>query len=141
MADEGYVLASLRINAGNLSYQSQPQGFSADVAGAKGPVPGAITVATTGTNVDLSELTTPGLCRIANLDETNFVSYGANDPDTDTFYPIGELLPGESYVLRLSRNLSAEYGTGTGTIGPDTNTLHFRADTAAVVVLVEAFEI
>jgi len=110
------------------------------VAGDGGPTPGQITCTTTGTNVDLSVLATPGLCRIQNLDGTNFVTVGIWDPETEVFYPLLELLAGESYALRLSRDLAWEFATGTGTIGPETNTLRIKADTASCDVLVEAFE-
>lgn len=140
MANEATVRTSLQIRTGNITYQSQPSAFQADVAGAKGPTPGAFTVTTLGTDCDLSELSQAGLCRIQNLDETNYVEYGIFDPQTNLFYPLGELLPGESYVLRLSRNILEEYvGTGTGTTGP-TNTFRFKSNTAECDVLVEAFE-
>lgn len=140
MADEAVVVNSLRIRSGYLNYQSQPTSFRADVEGSKGPVPGAITVTIAGTDVDLSELTQPALCRIQNLDDTNFVEVGIREPGTSTFYPVLEILPGESYVMRLTRNLHEEYvGTGTGTSAA-TNFFHIKANTAPCNVLVEAFE-
>jgi hypothetical protein len=136
MASEARITTSLQIKKGNLFYQNQPQAFIADMEGDKGPSPGAITVGTAGTDVDFSELAQPGLCRIMNLDEANFVTFGIWDGE---FHPLGELLPGESYVLRISRELGSEFGVGTGTSGSG-NTLRFKADTAACDVLVEAFE-
>ncbi len=143
MADEAQIRSSLSIVSGKLEYRSQPTAFNADVTGSKGPVPGAIQVTTAGTDVDFSELTTPGLCRLMNLDPTNFVVYGIWDPESHTFFPLGELLPGEFAVLRLARDLQEEMGTaaGTGTTGADTNRLRFKAHTAACNVLVEAFEV
>ena len=114
--------------------------FKVDVTGAKGPVPGSIAVSVWGTNVDFGELTTPTLCRLTNQDATNFVEYGVWDPEGGTFYPLGEIGPGESYPLKLSRNLQEEYATGTSTTGEDTNRLRLKADTAACNVLIEAFE-
>jgi hypothetical protein len=141
MANEAQVRSSLQIINSPLHYQSQPTAFTADVTGIKGPCPGAFAASILGTDVDLSELTTPGLCRIMNLDDTNFIEFGIWDPEALKFYPLGEVLPGETYVLRLSRNLAQEYaGTGTGTTGPETNTLRIRADTAPCNALVEAFE-
>jgi hypothetical protein len=140
MADEATLRISLSIRKGNLTYQSQPTAFNADVTGTNGPAPGAFNVSTDGTNVDLSELTTPGLCRLMNLDDTNYVEWGVWDPDTSRFYPLGEILPGESYVIRLSRHLTSEYAA-TGTSVPDTNnTLRLKANTAACKCVVEAFE-
>jgi hypothetical protein len=140
MANEARVTCSLYVRRGSLFYQSQPSSFQADVSTTKGPSPGAITVSTDGTDVDLSQLVTPGLCRLMNLDDNNYVQYGIWDPTPGIFYPLGELLPGEFTVLRLSRNLGEEYtGVGTGTTAP-VNSLRIKADTAACVVLVEAFE-
>ena len=139
MSDEATLLVSLQIKNGNLDYRSYPTSFTADVTGKKGPVPGAITAPTSGVSVSLAELTTPGLCRIANLDETNYVTVGILDPDGD-FYPLMEVLPGEFYTLRLSRALGQSWGVGTATTDSGC-TLHIQADTASCNVLVEAFEV
>lgn len=145
MSDEAAVQAGLQILKGTnpvqVSYQSRPGAFVADVAGAKGPVPGAFTATLAGTDVDFSELTQPGLALFKNLDPTNFVTWGVWDPDTSKFYPVADILPGEFYPIRLSRLLSGELGTGAGTTGPNTNTLRFKADTAPLDVSVEAFEV
>jgi len=142
MANEAQVRCSLQITKGNLEYHGKPTMFNADVAGIKGPVPGAIQVALAGTDVDFGELTTPSLCRLQNLDATNYVVYGIRDPELSQFYPLGELLAGESYVLRLSRDLQEQYGTGTDPDAPlASNRLHLIARGAACEVLVEAFEV
>ena len=141
MSDEATVRTSLQILKSPLDYRGQPTVFHADVAGTKGPSPGAIAVSPAGTDVDLSELTTPALCRIQNLDDEHFVEFGIWDPEGNTFYPLGEILPGESYVLRLSRNLHQEFGTGTGTSGAGTNRLRLKAWSVALDVLVEAFDV
>jgi len=147
MSNEATIRSSLAIRkeSGDLvtiQYSGQPTAFLGDVTGTKGPVPGAVACSTAGTDIDLSELTTPGYCRIMNQDPTNYVTVGIYDPETTTFYPMLELLPGETYVMRLSRNLAWEYGTaaGTGTTGPETNRLRIKAHTASCNVLVEAFE-
>lgn len=147
MADEATVITTLNIRKTDgalvvLEYQSRPGQFRADVDGTKGPVPGAFTVLRTGTIVDLSQLTTPGLYRIMNMssDEENYIEYGIYDPQTDVFTPWGELLAGESYVGRFSRNLLEEYsGTGTGTTGA-TNKVMLKSFNASAVALLEAFE-
>src|SRR5690606_17839367 len=119
MANEATITCSLRILKGSLDYVSRPEQFRADVSVAKGSTPGNQTIPVGGKSIDLSELTTPGFCRIMNLDETNYVEFGTYDPDTDVFYPLLEIGPGESYIYKLSRNLNEEYsGTGTGTTGP-----------------------
>ncbi len=145
MAD-GQIRSSLQIQKTSgtvttIDYASKPTAFDITVTGTKGPVPGAITVTTAGVDVDFSELTTPGYCRLFNHDATNFYEYGIWDPEGNTFYPLGEVGPGESYVLKLSRNLQEEFGTGTGTSGANTNRLRLKADTASVEAVVEAFEV
>lgn len=137
MANEATLQIGMSITKNNLNFKSNPVTFRATVTGVKGPTPGAITVTTQGTDVDLSQLTTPALCRISNLDSTNFVEWGIFDGIE--FIPIGEILPGEFYIIRLSRRLTKSYGTGTGTIDSG-NTLRFKANAAPVNVVVEAFE-
>lgn len=140
MANEATVRASLAIRTGNLNYQSQPASFQADVAGVKGPTPGALSVSPRGTIVDLSQLTTPGLCRVQNLSESDYFELGVYDVETDVFYPLLEFLPGESFVMRLSRNLGEEYvGTGTGTTAA-TNRLMGKANTEECVGVIDVFE-
>ena len=132
MSDEIQVRASLQIRAGQLIFQSNPTGFNADMATAvpNGPTPGSLSVPLAGINVDLSQLTTPGMCFLYNVGTgdtdtddlgNSFVEYGMFDPTTAVheFIPLGEILPGEGYVLRLSRFLGHEMGTtaGTGTTG------------------------
>ena len=139
MADEITIQYSLSVLNGNLQERRQTQ-FQADQTTAKGPTPGALTIPTTGEDISLAEVTTPGVGRVLNLDATNFVMVGIRDPDSDLFYPLVELLPGESYLMRFSRYLTREIvGTGTGT-GTTNNFLHLRADTAACVVLLEIFD-
>lgn len=124
---------SLSIDAGNLEYSSKPTNFTGSISSVnpKGPVPGALDVTTSGTDVDLSELTTPGYCRIMNLDATNYVTFGIWDGSD--FHPLGEILPGETYPIRLSRSIGLGVGTGY-------ENLRLVADTATCIVVVEAFE-
>jgi len=142
MSDEAVIFSGLQIMNGNFRVPVGINSFTGDVAGKKGPCPGAFSVSVTGTIVDFSELTTPGYAMIRNLDPTNFIEYGAYDPETDKFYPIGEILPGEFYPIRFSRNLGWEYPTsGTGTSGPKTNNFMLRANAAACNASVEANEV
>lgn len=145
MPNEATINSSLSIRKVSgalilLDFRSGGSQFTATVTGTKGPVPGAMTATLVGVDIDFSELTRPALCHIKNLDATNFVTVGIWDPETNKFYPVDEILPGESYVRRLSRLLSAELGTGAGTTGPNTNSLRLKADTASVDVVVSAFE-
>jgi hypothetical protein len=152
VANEARVTAGLLIKKGSTDYQARPSTFIADVdeALAKGPVPGAFTVTKQGVACDLAELVNPGLCRIANLESktstpNRVVEYGIADPQRAIFYPLGEVKPGESYVLRLGRNLRGEYGTAAGTaaLTGESNQLWFRSldpSGADAQVKVEAFE-
>lgn len=142
MADEIIVQSNMTIrkDGGPVHGPTQPSSFRADMDGTKGPTPGMIVAALAGTDVDLSLLDYPGMCRLHNYDEDNFVQVGIREPGTSTFYPLLELGPGESYVIKLSRYLRQEYvGVGTAT-SAGTNFLHVKADTAPCNVLVEAFE-
>jgi len=143
MTNEARINSSLSVTKGDyLNYSSKPTAFNADVAGTKGPVVGSIEASLNGTDVDFTELTQPALCRIQNQDSTNFVTVGIWDDAAEIFYPMIELLPGESFVVRLSRDLQDEFGTGVvGTAADTDNRLRIRADTAAANVLVEAFEV
>jgi len=92
-------------------------------------------------NVDFSQLTTPGLCRVMNQDATNYYEIGIWDPDNSKFFPMLEVLPGESFVVRLARSLQEEFQTGTGTTGEAVNRLRVKANGASVEALIEAFEV
>lgn len=140
MANEASIRSSLQIKTGNIDYRSFPTAFNADVAGAKGPSPGAIAVAITGTDIDLGELTHPSLCALHNIDESNTIEVGIWDGVS--YYPMLDLLPGEGYCIRLSAQLTQEYGAvGTGTTGAGINTLRARSRPAAGKLVVEAFEL
>jgi hypothetical protein len=143
MSNEIRVTASLSVNKGNLRYQNQGNAFLADMAGNRGQVPGGLTVPAGGRYVSFDDLTSPGWCLITNVetaDSDAYVEWGLYDPSADQFWPVGELLPGESCVLRLSRNLLEQYeGTGTGTTAP---VMHFfmKAPAGDCNVVVNAFE-
>jgi hypothetical protein len=147
MANEATITSQLQIQkrttAGNLTFLGfGPGSFSADVTGTLGPTPGAVLVTTAGRDIYFTELTTPGFCVIANLEPAggNYFEYGIKDPQTNVYYPLGEVLPGESYVIRLSRNLQEQYaGSGTGTTGPE-NYLRLKANAGTVRAFVGAFE-
>lgn len=140
MADEATIRTALQIKVGNLTYVSQPSAFTADVSVANGPTPGVVTCSTNGTDITLSQLASPGLCRIMNIDDTNYVDVGIWSADQSEFLPFMRVLAGESYVIRLSPAINQEWaGTGTGTTA-GVNTLRIKANTAACNVLVEAFD-
>lgn len=140
MANEAQVVCGLQIVKDYLNYYSQPQSFSADIDAGKGPSPGAITATVIGTDVDLSNLTQPGLCRLHNQDLTNYVTAGVYDPEAGLFYPIIKMLPGEMAVFRFADDVLGEY-VGTGSVaGPVTNTFRIKAHMAPCVVQVDCFD-
>lgn len=149
MADEAVVSLTLRINKrsadgtiNQINY-NKDESYQLDVTGIKGPTPGALTIPTGGKIISFAELVTPGLCLIKNMDDTNYVEYGVLDRDLtpDAAYTPFELGPGEAVVLKLSRNLGEEWiGTGTGTGGATSYNFFIKANTADVVVSIEAFE-
>lgn len=132
------VVANLNIlNAnGQLIYQSQPTSLTITPALDLGPTPGMISCSTAGTDINLSQLTTAGVCRIFNKDPTNFVTVGMWDGTH--FHPLMEIRAGEFWIFRLSRELGNEYGTGTS-VTSAADTLRIKADTAACEVVVDAF--
>jgi hypothetical protein len=137
MANEARLNVGLSISKSNIDYKSQPSSFRADVSLSEGPTPGEILVDQYGRDVDLSELTTPGLCVIQNRSTTYYVIVGIYDGVS--FFPMLELLPGESFPLRLYRFLGTEF-TGTGTGSPaSSNRLHVVAVGGSARVLIDAF--
>lgn len=137
MANEITVNSNLQVVNGSLQYQSRPTAFNATQTLAIGPVVGSVLVHRTGTQIDLSVLVTPGLCRIQNLDLANVVEIGVSDGAY--FYPLAEILPGETYVFRLYHGLGKrESIPGTGSTA-GTLSLMLRAEIANCYALVEAF--
>lgn len=128
MAKELSVGSVLKVTNGKLIYTSQPNQFVADQAVCNGPSPGAVTASHsgTGTNISLAQLAVPAMTRIMNLDPTNYVTIGL--VVSSVFYPLAEVLPGESYVLRLSRTVLAAA------------TIHALAHTADCNILFECFD-
>jgi hypothetical protein len=127
MSDEATIHCSLQITKDSLEYRSYPSAFQADVATAKGPSPGAFTASYTGTGTQVSftNLSTPALAIVRNLDDTNYVELGV--VVSGTFYSLLEIQAGEFYPYRFGRNM-------TKTI------IYIRANTADCDVSVEAFE-
>ena len=139
MANEARLLISLQINKSNLQYQGRPTAFQADVTLTEGPTPGFVLVSKFGTQISLTQLTRPGLCRFQNYSLLNNIAIGIYNTDQSEFYPFMLLKPGESYVLRLHPEINEEYaGTGTGTTSEE-NKFWAQAENANSALLVEAF--
>lgn len=145
MASEARITTSLSIQKRSgtiplIDYISRPSSFQADVDGTKGPTPGSVLISVNGTNIDLTQLGTPGLCRFFNKSASYAVLVGRWDEALANFYPFLMLKPGESYVVRLAPDVEDEYsGTGTDTTASVT-TLRAIALGQDVDLLVEAFE-
>lgn len=130
-------------------YVSQPGGFKDSLTGYKGPSPGAITAAPTGTQVPFTELTRPTHCDLANLGRLDgaapsaddYFEYGLFDTATNKFYPLGELGPGESTVFKFSRNLTDVFlGPGTGSSGAGNSVFMVVGHLVNIIARVNAFE-
>jgi hypothetical protein len=140
MANEFDIRVSVGLRNGNTDFQSRPNAFKADQENVGGPTPGQILVSTDGTDVDLSELTTPGIAWLQNLSEDYYVEVGIWDATAGVFYPFAELLPGEFYPLRLSRYIQQEF-SGTGTADTlSSSRLRFKAIGGACKVTALVFE-
>jgi hypothetical protein len=112
------------------------------MTGSGGPYPGTIKVAQNHTEPDLSQIVTPGLCRLQNLDLTNSVYYGIYSSHYNDFFPLGKLLPQTTQVIYLCDLLGRDMQPGTGTSPGDafTNKLSFKALAAPCYVLIEVFD-
>lgn len=134
MSKEITVNAMIQIVKGVNQYRPQPTSFQADWNGSAGPTPGSVLVTTGGVNISLAGLNSlGGWCRIQNLDINNYVDWGIWNGST--YFPLGELLPGEFVPIRLSRFLLTG-ATGTAIV----NSLRLRAHTASCQCKVEAFD-
>lgn len=164
MANEAQLSVALtvRILQNGLvdqQFQPQPTSFSADVSQAGGPSPGGFLASTSGTQVVLTALTQPGFCRIQNLGVSNvgaslfgtpgqqytwpnFVEVGIYVPSIYEFLPLIELLPGESYVVRLSRYIGSEFGGTEPGTDPEGGGIQMWVKSVGIAsrVIVEAIE-
>ncbi len=141
MSDEATVKQSVQISiSGRRIYNPPAASFRVDVSTAKGPTPGSVTATAGGVDVDLSQLTVPGLCHIINYSTTDFLEYGVYDPETDRFYPLGEVAAEGEYIFEFSRNLFGEFaGTGTAELSA-TNRFRVRGGNSTIECTVNAFE-
>lgn len=140
MANEIRVQAGLNVVNGNLNHRSSNSAFQADMSGTKGPSPGMINVSQNGTDIDLSELDDPGYCRFHNPGATRTITVGVWDGTNSKFFPVFEIPPGESAVMKLAADIEEEYsGTGTGT-SSDVTTLRAKSEGGAGVLIVDAFD-
>jgi hypothetical protein len=144
MTNEIRVQIGLQVRKGDLFSVTQPSAFIADMAGSMGETPGGLTVPLGGANVDLSHLTKlGGFIWMQNLDTVNYIEWGVYDPLMGLYIPVGELLPGEFCLWRMSHFLgdysSPGTGTGTGTSGHGVM-LRLKATQAPCQALVKAYD-
>ena len=123
MAGTVTISQSIKVTNGDYSFPrySKNKTIVQDALG--GPVPGTVSIGTSEEDVDLSELTTEGWIYLENLDDANFIQWGAKD-GSGNMQEIGRLEAGESAQFRM------EPGA----------TLRMKADTAACQVLILCFE-
>jgi hypothetical protein len=100
---------------GGIIYQSQPTTFTVAQLLAIGPTPGALLASIHGTQVSLAQLTTPGLCLFANVDQTNYYQWGVYLPLYAIFVPIGAVYPGQIWGFYLDQYFGRGEGSDTGT--------------------------
>ena len=144
MSNEVQVRKTLIVGKGSLQYQtpSQLTAWTLDMAGTRGDAPGLLLATVLhGTDVDLSALSSYGVCEIVNLDASNPVEVGIWDPSLERFYAPIIVSAGKSTIVELNPFLGRVYGTGTGTgsIGSGER-LRIRAVGADCWVQVHAFE-
>lgn len=124
-----------------VNYQGASS-FQPSMAGSSGPYIGVIAAGQTTTNVPLSAVGGGGgIAKFTNQSGTNSIEVGLYDASRNKFLPFMLLLPGESYLFRLSNHVGAEepVGTGTGTAGTGVVSLALKGNAATVPVLVEVF--
>lgn len=81
-----------------------------------------LSIGTSEENVSFTDITTPGLCVLHNLDSTNYVEYGQSDGGT--MKKVGKLAAGDVHLIRIAGSV----------------TLRMQANTAACKVRVMCFE-
>lgn len=117
MANEATLRLGLTVRTGNLDFRSSPTTCRFDVPTSKPPTPGYVSAPVGGVDVDLSAITTPGLCLLHNTGDTYDVEYGIHD--STKFQPWGVLRPGKIAFFEFSENFGQEptipTGTATGT--------------------------
>jgi len=120
----GTITINHDIRIENGAYVSGPTPSRAQITQTNpgGPSPGSVTISTTAASISHS-LTTLGICRITNLDPTNFIKIG--NYSGGTLYPFIKIKPNDPpFVFRLMPGI---------TIGA-------QADTASCKAAIEIYE-
>lgn len=133
------IQSSLQIKGAVVDYASRPTNITGTVVTESAPAPGRVNVTPAGVLVDLSKLSTPGYYRIMNMSATSWIEYGIWVAGLSKFCPWGEMLPGESYTGRFSRNLMQE-DTGSASV-IDVDSIMLVSHGGNAEALLEAFEV
>jgi hypothetical protein len=144
MSNEAIISVQLQVRIGSLNYQSLPPSYYGNISVANGPSPGVVTATPAGTVVAFTQLKVPGYFRIMNLQAVGSPGYVEHGPWNGTdFFPYEELLPGETYVGRFSRNLGQEFiGTASSSthVGPKEIMVKAHGAGGNIAVLIECFD-
>ena len=124
MANEIRLSLGVEITKGYLSYSFNPGQINVDLTTARrgGHIQ---TIGLTEEDIDVGDVTSPGLCILRNLDTTNYVTIGPKVGTTNLIEPIIKLKPGQPAVLFLD----------------PTVTLVAIANAGAVSLQVDVFEV
>jgi len=87
------------------------QQYTQNAQGANGEV---VSIPTTATNIDLTNLTTYGWAYFQNLDTTNFVTVGLSV--SAVYYSFLKLKPGEIALLRLEPGITVQAQADTAAV-------------------------
>lgn len=121
MANEITLTLGLQLINSNLraTYPQIASQYTQTTAGMSDQV---ITVGTSEEDISFTDITTPGVCVLHNLDSTNFVKYGPKSGGS--MVEMGRLKPGDKQVIRFGSSV----------------TLRMVADTASCKVRIMCLE-
>jgi len=123
MANEITITQRMSLKKNNFTYSWNPGEYlSVNLSGSPNVDENTKTITTAGTNITLSNVTTPGYVALRNTDTTNFVDIGYDD--SGTIRDLIRLKPGEMCMFRLQ----------------PARTLRGKADTASVVIQYMIFQ-
>lgn len=121
MANEITATIGLQLINGNLraTFPQLSRQYTQTIAGLSDQV---LSIGTSAEDVSFTDVTTPGIVVLHNLDSTNYVSYGMSDGGT--IKTLGKLSAGDVHTFRLAAS----------------TTLRMQANTAACKVRVMCLE-
>jgi hypothetical protein len=109
MAEEIQVTAAIQVKKGSFNFAKiGGTPVKITLVGDGGGQPGIVTIPTSNTALTFTGISAPGWIRLQNLDEDNYVEWGALI--TGTLYKLGKLMPGEPALFRLHPSVAATFG-------------------------------